>query len=98
MPIPILIPTALRQFSGGKPEILVEAKTAGEALNELTKAHAALHKHLFNEKNVLRSFVNVYVNDEDIRHQAGLDTPLPSDAIITIVPSIAGGTLAERNP
>ncbi|MGA2497078.1 MAG: molybdopterin-synthase adenylyltransferase MoeB [Tepidisphaeraceae bacterium] len=95
MPVTILIPTALRGFAGGQSEVAVEAATAGEALGKLTTTHAALRKHLFNDQNALRSFVNVYVNDEDIRHQSGLDTPLAGGATVMIVPSIAGGTTCD---
>ena len=67
MAITIVIPTPLRQFAGGKSEIEVEAKTAGEALEKLTTTHADLKKHLYNDGGNLRNFVNVYVGDEDIR-------------------------------
>lgn len=99
MAVSIQIPTALRHFAGGKAEVTVQAKTAGEALNELTTQHADLRKHLFNDQNVLRSFVNVYVNDEDIRHKGGVETPLADGTTVTIVPSIAGGSpaLASEN-
>src|SRR5215217_1349904 len=75
MPITITIPAPLRQFTGGQSQITVEAATAGEALDQLTSTHAALRRHLFNDQNVLRNFVNVYLNDEDIRHASGPDTP-----------------------
>ncbi len=91
MPVTIAIPTALRQFAGGLSEVKVEAATAGEALNLLTAAHAELRRHLFNDQNALRNFVNVYLNDEDIRHQNGPDTPVKDGDTILIVPSIAGG-------
>src|SRR6266513_886787 len=91
MSVTIAIPTALRQFAGGQSEVKVEAATAGEALNLLTASHAELRRHLFNDQNALRNFVNVYLNDEDIRHRDGPDTPLKDGDTILIVPSIAGG-------
>jgi len=91
MPVTIAIPTALRQFAAGKSEIHVDARTAGEALEQLTSTHADLRRHLFNDQNSLRNFVNVYVNDEDIRHQNGTETPVKDGDTILIVPSIAGG-------
>jgi sulfur-carrier protein adenylyltransferase/sulfurtransferase len=94
MPITIAIPTALRQFAAGQSEITVEAQTAGEALDRLTATHADLRRHLFNE-NTLRNFVNIYVNDDDIRHKDGLNTPVKDADTILIVPSIAGGATAE---
>jgi sulfur-carrier protein adenylyltransferase/sulfurtransferase len=92
MPVTITIPTPLRQFAAGQSEIQVEASTAGEALDQLTSSHAELRKHLFNDQNALRNFVNVYVNDEDIRHSDGPNTPVKDGDSILIVPSIAGGS------
>jgi adenylyltransferase/sulfurtransferase len=85
----------LRQFASGQSEIQVDAQTAGEALNQLTATHAELRRHLFNDQNALRNFVNVYVNDEDIRHVSGPDTPVKDGDTILIVPSIAGGNVAQ---
>jgi molybdopterin/thiamine biosynthesis adenylyltransferase/rhodanese-related sulfurtransferase/molybdopterin converting factor small subunit len=95
MAVTIIIPTALRQFAGGLSEIEVEAQTAGEALERLTTEHAELRRHLYTDENRLRNFVNVYVNDEDIRHADGTDTPLKDGDSVMIVPSIAGGAATE---
>src|SRR6185503_21275330 len=95
MAVTITIPTPLRQFAAGQSEIQVEAQTAGEALDQLTSTHTELRRHLFNDQNRLRNFVNVYVNDEDIRHVQGKDTPVKSGDMILIVPSIAGGSVAQ---
>lgn len=95
MTVTIAIPTPLRQFAGGQSEIQVEASTAGEALDQLTTRHSELRRHLFNDQNALRNFVNVYVNDEDIRHASGVDTPVKEGDTILIVPSIAGGSVAQ---
>jgi adenylyltransferase/sulfurtransferase len=92
MSVTITIPTPLRQFAAGQSEIQVEAQTAGEALNQLTTTHSELRRHLFNDQNGLRNFVNVYVNDEDIRHVNGQDTAVKDGDTILIVPSIAGGS------
>src|SRR5215510_779139 len=91
MPITITIPTPLRQFAGGQSEINVEANTVAQALDQLTSTHGELRRHLFNDQNSLRNFVNVYVNDEDIRHVNGPDTAVKDGDTILIVPSIAGG-------
>jgi adenylyltransferase/sulfurtransferase len=95
MPVTITIPAPLRQFAGGQSQITVEASTAGEALDQLTSTHGALRRHLFNDQNALRNFVNVYLNDEDIRHASGPDTPVKDGDTIMIVPSIAGGAVVE---
>jgi len=94
MRVTIIIPTPLRQFAGGNSEIEVDAKTAGEALNALTTKFADLRKHIYNEQNTLRNFVNVYVGDEDIRYLEGENTPIKKGETVMIVPSIAGGNLA----
>jgi adenylyltransferase/sulfurtransferase len=91
MPVTIYIPTALKQFAGDQSEVQVEAQTVGEALAQLTSEHAELRRHLYNQQNALRNFVNVYVNDEDIRHHERLETPVRDGDAVTIVPSIAGG-------
>src|SRR5438309_2308723 len=90
MPVTITIPTPLRQFADGQSEIQIDARTAGEALDKLTSTHSELRRHLFNDQNALRNFVNVYVNDEDIRHANGPDTPVKEGDTILIVTSIAG--------
>ena len=93
MAVTIVIPTALRQFAGGKSEIEVDSATVGEALNSLTTNHAELKKHLYNDAGILRSFVNVYVGDEDIRDLDGTDTLVKNGDEILIIPAIAGGSL-----
>src|SRR6185503_8701856 len=94
MSVTIVIPTPLRQFADGQTEVQVDARTAGEALDQLTAKHANLRRHLFNDQNSLRNFVNVYVNDDDIRHADGADTLVKEGDTILIVPSIAGGSQA----
>lgn len=95
MKVTITIPTALRQYAGGSREVEVDAGTAGEALDQLASRHAELRKHLYNEKDELRNFVNVYINDEDIRHAGGASAPVKDGDTIMIVPSIAGGAQTE---
>jgi len=95
MPVTITIPAPLRQFASGQSQITVEAKTAGEALDQLTANHAGLRRHLYNDQNALRNFVNVYLNDEDIRHASGVDTPVKDGDMLMIVPAIAGGAVIE---
>lgn len=87
----ILIPTPLRQFAAGKDTVEVDAATVGEALNQLVSAHPQIERNLFTEQGRLRSFVNVYVDDDDIRYLDREDTSLEPGSTISIVPSIAGG-------
>ena len=87
----ILIPTPLRQYAGKLDSVEISAPTVGEALASLTSTHADLKKHLYNDEGKLRSFVNVYVNDEDIRYLNKEATALSDKDTVSIVPSIAGG-------
>ncbi len=87
----IMIPTPLRQFADKKDAMEVSGTTVGEALAELTAAHPDMKKNLFTDEGKLRSFVNVYVNDEDIRFLEKDKTPVAAGDTISIVPSIAGG-------
>lgn len=94
----ILIPTALRQFTESKDAVEVSGATVGEALNELTTQYPNLKKNLFTDAGKLRSFVNVYVNDEDIRYLDKTDTKLEGSSTLSIVPSIAGGSANVAEP
>ena len=94
MPVKVIIPTPLRVYAGKRDSAEFSVTTVGEALGSLTKEFADLRKHLFTEEGKLRSFVNVYVNDEDIRYLAKENTPTKDGDIVSIVPSIAGGTPA----
>lgn len=87
----IMIPTPLRQYAEKLDAVEVAGATVGEALDGLTSRYAELRRHLYNEEGKLRSFVNVYVNDEDIRYLEKDATPLKDGDTISIVPSIAGG-------
>jgi molybdopterin/thiamine biosynthesis adenylyltransferase/rhodanese-related sulfurtransferase/molybdopterin converting factor small subunit len=87
----ILIPTALRQFTGQSDSVEVQGTTVTEALRSLTERFPDIQKNLFNDQGKLRSFVNVYVNDEDIRYLDKGETKLAGNETISIVPSIAGG-------
>ena len=87
----IMIPTPLRQFTGKQDSLVLTGATVGEILAALTTEHGELRKHLYNEQGKLRSFVNVFVNDEDIRYLDKDSTPVAEADVISIVPSIAGG-------
>jgi adenylyltransferase/sulfurtransferase len=92
MPTQIMIPSALRRFVGARDSVQVEAATVGEALSTLVSEYRDLKKHLYDEEGRLRSFVNVYVNEEDVRYLAKDATPLQPGDVMSIVPSIAGGS------
>ena len=87
----ILIPTPLRPYTDKKDAVDAEGATVGELLLDLTTKHAGLKPHLYNEQGKLRSFVNVYVNDEDVRFLGSLSAPLADGDDVTILPAVAGG-------
>ncbi len=87
----ILIPTPLRQYTETKPAVNVTARTVGEALSALAAQNPELRRHLFAVDGKLRAFVNVYLNDEDIRYLDKENTPVTESDTLAIVPSIAGG-------
>ena len=88
----ILIPTPLRQFTGGADTIEASGATVGELLAALTTNHPDIKKNLFNDEGKLRSFVNVYLNDEDIRYIGREAAAVAEGDTLSIVPSIAGGS------
>jgi molybdopterin converting factor small subunit len=89
----ILIPTPLRQFAGQNQAVEVHGATVGEALSALTSQYGDLRKHLYNDEGKLRNFVNIYLNEEDIRYLSREATALKDSDTLSIVPSIAGGSL-----
>lgn len=91
MAVTIQIPTPLRRFTDERGEIEVDGATVGEALGNLTQRYPALRRHLYTEDGTLRSFVNVFLNDEDVRHKESHETRVASGDTLFIIPSIAGG-------
>ena len=87
----ILIPTPLRQYAGKKDAVDVPAKTVGEALSALTSQYSDLRRHLYTDDGKLRAFVNLYLNDDDVRYLQKENTPVRDNDTLSIVPSIAGG-------
>src|SRR5579863_2283556 len=94
----ILIPTPLRQYADKKDTVELNGSTVGDVLTQLTSQYAELRRHLYNDEGKLRSFVNVYVNDEDIRYLNKEATPLKDGDTVSIVPSIAGGSAGVAAP
>jgi molybdopterin converting factor small subunit len=91
MAVKVMIPTPLRAYAGKQQSVEVQAANVSEALKALTTQFADLKKHLYNDEGKLRSFVNVYVNDEDIRFAQKDATPVKDGDVVSIIPSIAGG-------
>lgn len=86
----IKIPTPLRVYTDNESQVTAEGSTVAELLQNLVQQHPDLEQHLFNDGK-LRSFVNVFLDDEDIRFLDGVDTEIEADDELRIIPSIAGG-------
>ena len=95
MSVRILIPTPLRPFTNAQSSVTAEGGTVGDALHSLVASHGDLRQHLYGADGRLRSFVNVYLNDDDIRYLEREATPVSAGDTISIVPSVAGGSGAS---
>ncbi len=96
MPIKITIPSPLQQYTNDQEVVHVRARTVAEALASLAARYEGLQKHLFTEEGKLRTFVNVYLNDEDVRFLQRDATALRDNDVLAIIPSIAGGGGSQR--
>ena len=87
----VYIPTSLRLFTDGTSEVILEGENVTEVIASLVSTYGDLKTHLFTNDGKLRSFVNIYLNEEDIRHLDNLNTKVNGNDKILLVPSIAGG-------
>jgi sulfur-carrier protein len=88
----VFIPTPLRPFAGGQSTVEISGVTVAEVMSKLTDTHPDLRKHLFTPEGRVRAFVNLYLNDEDVRYLPQNDaTPVNASDTLSIIPSIAGG-------
>jgi molybdopterin converting factor small subunit len=95
----IFIPTPLRTYTGGRNAVEINAPTIAQALNLLTSDHPDLRNHLFTPEGKVRAFVNLYLNDEDVRYLPQKEsTPVNPGDTLSIIPSIAGGVTILANP
>ncbi|MGD0705320.1 MAG: MoaD/ThiS family protein [Trebonia sp.] len=92
MAIEVRIPTILRSYTGGAKSVEGAGSTLDELLNNLDSAHGGLRERLVDGEK-LRRFVNVYLNDEDVRFLGGLETPVKDGDTVTVLPAVAGGSL-----
>ena len=92
MAVTISIPTALRQYADGNSSVALDPGSVGQLLAQLLEQFPQLGKQLYSEQGQLRSFVNVYVGDEDIRYLQGTETSVPDGETVSIIPAIAGGS------
>ncbi|GAA2223395.1 MoaD/ThiS family protein [Streptomyces amakusaensis] len=91
MSVNVRIPTILRTYTGGQAEVAAEGTTLSEVIADLERNHSGIAARVLDETGKLRRFVNVYVNDDDVRFEQGLDTVTPDGAGISIIPAVAGG-------
>ncbi|MBV8464036.1 MAG: MoaD/ThiS family protein [Acidimicrobiales bacterium] len=87
----VRVPTQLRTLTSGQGEVHVEGATIGEVLKALDAAHAGFAERIFDDSGSLRRFVNVFLDDEDVRFLDGLDTPVSPSQTVSIIPAVAGG-------
>jgi len=91
MAVTVRVPGPLRRLTQGKPEVEVEGGTVLEALTSLDTRYPGFHDRLYDGTGQLRQFINIYLNDADIRFGQGLETPVGADDDLSIVPAVAGG-------
>ena len=92
MTVHVRVPTILRKFTDGEKQVEGAGGTLGELFSDLDSRHPGLRAGLVEETGGLRRFVNVYVNDEDVRFLGAIDTPLSDGDVVTILPAVAGGS------
>ena len=91
MAVSVRIPTPLRKFPNGQSDVEIEGESVGEVIDNLEASHSGIKEKLIDESGSIRRFVNVYLNEEDIRFLDGADTEVKDGDSVTIVPAIAGG-------
>ncbi len=91
MSVNVRIPTILRTYTGGKAEVAAEGKTLADVIADLENNHTGIAARVLDDQGKLRRFVNVYVNDDDVRFEGGLQATTPDGAGISIIPAVAGG-------
>jgi adenylyltransferase/sulfurtransferase len=98
MSIKVLIPTALRHYVGNEESLEIQGTTVGDVVKRLVESHQNLKRHLLTEEGRIRNFVNIYLNEEDIRYLKSTETPVKDGDTISIVPAIAGGVVRLQAP
>lgn len=91
MSIAVKVPTILRTYTGGEATVAVTGATLADALHDLDEQYPGIGARVLDDQGKLRRFVNVYVNDDDVRFLQDLATPTPEGSNISIIPAVAGG-------
>ena len=92
MPVEVRLPTILRQHAGGQASVKANGGTLGEVFEDLVRQFPGLQGRVVTDDGGLHKFVNVYVNDDDVRYLDKLDTKVSDDDVVTILPAVAGGS------
>jgi molybdopterin converting factor small subunit len=96
VPVRVNLPTVLRTHAGGTKEVSADGSTVGEVLTGIVAEYPGLAGQVIDDDGALHKFVNVYLNDDDVRYLSSLDTPVKDDDEISILPAVAGGAVAIR--
>ena len=92
MPVDVRLPTVLRQHAGGMASVKANGTTVGEVFEDLVRQFPGLEGQVITDDGVLHKFVNVYVNDDDVRYLDKLETKVSDDDVVSILPAVAGGS------
>lgn len=93
MPIDVRVPTVLRQFTDGVKAVPATGATLAEVIDDLETRHPGLREKMLTESGELQRFINVYLNDEDVRYLGSLQTPVADGDVLSILPAVAGGAM-----
>lgn len=93
MPVQVNLPTVLRPHAGGERTVTVEGATVGQVLSALVTQFPGMSGQVIDDTGALHRFVNVYINDDDVRYLSGVDTPVGASDELSILPAVAGGML-----
>lgn len=94
MPVQVNLPTVLRPHAGGERTVTLEGATVGEVLTSLVATYPGMTGQVIDDTGALHKFVNVYINDDDVRYLSGVDTPVGGSDELSILPAVAGGAFA----
>lgn len=90
--VKVRVPTAMRPLTDGTPEVTVEGNTVRDVIEELESGYPGFRERLLSDEGTQRRFVNIYIDEDDVRYREGLDTPTPSGVTLWLVPAVAGGS------
>jgi molybdopterin synthase sulfur carrier subunit len=96
VPVQVNLPTVLRSHAGGAKTVSAEGSTVGQILEALAREYPGLSGQVIDDHGSLHKFVNVYLNDDDVRYLSSLDTPVKDADEISILPAVAGGGIADQ--